>query len=283
MRVLSEEDRAFWEDKGYVIVPDAVPVENLQALIDAIWEFQEMDPHDPSSWYREPERAIEMVELNKSGMVEMYHHQALWDNRQYPRVHGAFADIWDTEKLWVTIDRANLNVPARPDWDFKGFIHWDIDTSIEPTPFEVQGVLSLTDTTTEQGGFQCVPGFPKQFHEWVQMQPDDRDPWKPDLTGLVVEPIETKAGDLLIWNSLLPHGTGRNESDRPRLAQYISMFPAKEHDEALRQWRVRSWRDRLKPEGFAFPGDPRDIERKQGKTAQLTALGRKLLGVDSWD
>ena len=33
----------------------------------------------------------------------------------------------------------------------------------EPTPysFNVQGVLSLTDTVAGQGGFQCLPGYHK--------------------------------------------------------------------------------------------------------------------------
>jgi hypothetical protein len=54
-----------------------------------------------------------MKELNNSGMVEVYNHQCLWDNRQHPRIHDAFVDIWDQEELWVTIDRANLNPPNR--------------------------------------------------------------------------------------------------------------------------------------------------------------------------
>lgn len=114
MRILSEEQLRFGCDHGYVVVRDAVPAEDLQAVIDAIWEFQEMDPDDPETWYRWPDRLNGMPELNGSGMVEMYNHPALWANRQHPRIHGAFADIWGTEKLWVTIDRANLNVPNRP-------------------------------------------------------------------------------------------------------------------------------------------------------------------------
>ena len=31
-------------------------------------------------------------------MVEMYQHQALWDNRQRPRVHRAFAQVWGDRK-----------------------------------------------------------------------------------------------------------------------------------------------------------------------------------------
>jgi hypothetical protein len=43
------------------------------------------------------------------------------------------------------------------------------------------------------------------------------------------------------------------------------------------------WRDRLPPKGSAFPGDPRRKEELHGKTAELTPLGRKLLGLDRWD
>lgn len=282
MRVLTSDDIEFWQENGYVIVHEAAPAKNLQAVIDAIWTFQEMSPDDPQTWYRSPDRVNGMPELNGSGMVEMYNHPALWANRQLPRIHGAFADIWNTDKLWVTIDRANLNVPNRPGFEFAGFIHWDIDTSLDPLPFDVQGVLSLTDTVPGQGGFQCVPGMPKRLPEWIKTQPRDRDPHRPDLTGLKVETIETRAGDLLIWNSQLPHGVSPNESDRPRMAQYISMSPAQEHNEHARQWRINSWLHRIAPEGNPFPGDPREWERHHGTIAELTPLGRKLLGLDLW-
>ena len=54
-----------------------------------------------------------MKELNGTGMVEIYNHQYLWDNRQEQRVYDAFVDIWDIEELWVAIDRANLNLPKK--------------------------------------------------------------------------------------------------------------------------------------------------------------------------
>ena len=282
MRVLSSSDLEFWNKKGFIVIPNAVPDENVQAVVDAIWAFQEMDRDDPETWYRRPERRNGMVELNGSGMVEMYHHPALWANRQEPRVHGAFADIWETESLWVTIDRCNLNVPNRPGFEFEGFIHWDIDTSLDPLPFDVQGVLALSDVEPGQGGFQCVPGMPKRLSEWIKTQPADRNPHRPDLTGLTVEPVPLKAGDLLIWNSLLPHGVSSNTSNKPRIAQYLSMSPAQQRNDTARQWRVKSWLHRLAPEGDPFPGDPRDWEPQFGTTAALTPLGRKLLGLDSW-
>jgi hypothetical protein len=285
MRVLSEADHAFWQEHGYVIVRDAVPPEHVEAVIDALWRFSGLDRDDPGSWYRDPDKRYREPELAMSGMVEIYHHQALWNTRQHERVYGAFADIWGRDSLWVTFDRANINVPARPDWQFKGFTHWDIDTSAVPMPREVQGVLSLTDVRPGDGGFQCVRGFHRRIDEWLTTQPADRDPFRPDLAGMHVEQIPTRAGDLLIWDSRLPHGTSPNRSDRPRLAQYISMFPAAEDDDAHRERRLEAWRKRTTPhdpQGFAFPGDPRRVEELHGTTAELTALGRRLLGLDRW-
>ncbi|MXY83343.1 MAG: phytanoyl-CoA dioxygenase family protein, partial [Gemmatimonadetes bacterium] len=221
--------------------------------------------------------------ISAAGMVEIYQHQALWDNRQYPKVHQAFAEIWDDEKLWVSLDRANMKPPARedrPEWCNKGMIHWDVDTAQQPVSFGVQGVLYLTDTAEDQGGFQCVPGFHRMFDEWVKTQPADRNTRKPDLTELTVESIAGQAGDLLIWHRLLAHGNGHNRSDHPRLAQYITMKPAPADAEATRQERITAWQERRPTP--RWPGDARDWEHQHQQPAELTALGRKLLGVDSW-
>ena len=273
MPVMSKSDHTFWQENGYVIVHNAVPQENLDAVIDDLWTFLETDRDDPDAWYA--------AARGRAGMVEMYHYQSLWVNRQYPRVYEAFAEIWDREDLWVSIDRANMNPPARqPDWDYQGMYHWDIDTTQNPIPFRVQGVLYLEDTSADQGGFQCTPGFHREFYEWVKTQPADRDPRLPDPAGLEIKTIPGKAGDLLIWHSLLPHGNSRNRSTKPRLAQYITMHPP--GDEEERQFRIQAWKERLPPRSKAFPGDPRGLEQEYGRPAELTHLGKKLLGIEPW-
>ena len=154
--------------------------------MDVLWQFDEKDPDDPSTWYTPQRRDHTMTELNNTGMLEIYNHQALWDTRMEPRVYDAFVDIWDREDLWVTIDRANLNPPNRMNDNPKGFIHWDVDTSVRPLPIGVQGVLSLLKQDAEVGGFQCVPELFSNFDEWVETQPADRDPMHPDTTGLTI-------------------------------------------------------------------------------------------------
>jgi len=282
LRVLSESDWEQWTTSGYVVIPDAVPPENVERLKALLWEFQELDPRDLSTWNRPQLRDIKMAELNNAGMVEIYNHQYLWDNRQQERVYDAFVDIWDREDLWVSIDRANLNTPNAARRSFSGFIHWDVDTTKRPLPVTVQGVLSLVDTDEGMGGFQCVPELFRRFDDWVAGQPADRDPFRPDLDGVEVQFVRAKAGDLIIWNALLAHGVRPNcSTDRARMAQYISMYPADGANAELQQERIRMWRDREAPDGNAFPGDPRGWEKSRYGRAELSELGRRLLGLDS--
>ena len=282
LQVLSEEDWQFWIENGYVVIKDAVPREQAERLANFLWEFEEKDSNNPETWYAPPRAEMKMKELTNTGMVEVYNHQYLWDNRQHPKVHQAFSDIWGTDKLWVTIDRANLNFPNRPGFANKGFIHWDYDP--ETKPQNVQGVLALADQTdSTMGGFQCVPELYRTYDTWKLTQPTDRDHFKPDVSGFDIVKVPLQAGDLLIFNSTEPHGIRPNNSkDKVRIAQYISMMPAEEENEELRQWRISSWQERRAPEGYAFPGDPRGWEQNKYETAELSPLGRKLLGLDKW-
>jgi Phytanoyl-CoA dioxygenase (PhyH) len=282
LRVLNEQDLESFGENGYLVVPNVVPQANLDAVVAAIWEFLEMDPDDPATWY-----SLE----RKGSIVHLHQHQALWDNRQHPRLYQAFADLLGTEALWVSMDRAGMKPPIDPrfpHYEDRGFIHWDLDTT-KPLPerLGVQGVLALTDTTAEMGGFQCIPGFHRVLAAWIREQPEDRSPRSPDLSrlppGYQVTPIPMKAGDLVIWNRLLAHGNGRNEGARPRLAQYITMSPATD-DETQRQERIACWRERRAPSYWErdIPEPYRGRERRFAP-AELTPLGRKLLGLDLWE
>ncbi|MFT6809136.1 MAG: hypothetical protein ACJA01_002368 [Saprospiraceae bacterium] len=284
LRVLSETDWNFWKENGYIVVKRTIPGEQADNTAGLLWEFEEKDPLDSSTWYAPPRAEMKMKELAGTGMVEIYNHQHLWTNRSSQRIYDSFVDIWGTKALWVTIDRANLNFPIKDGKGSKGFIHWDYDP--ETKPQNVQGLIALCDQQDYQmGGFQCIPWLYRNYDTWKLNQPTDRDRFKPDISliekELVKVPLEK--GDLLIFNSLLPHGIRPNLSqDKVRIAQYISMMPAEEENNTLKAWRINSWKNRIAPEGFAFPGDPRNWELTKYETAQLTPLGEKLLGLETW-
>jgi hypothetical protein len=41
LRTLSEEDWKHWKNKGYIVIRNVVPPENIMNLVRTIWEFEE--------------------------------------------------------------------------------------------------------------------------------------------------------------------------------------------------------------------------------------------------
>lgn len=283
LRVLSAEDWRFWHDNGYVVIKQAVERDKIDSLEQLVWEFEEFDPADMSTWYPPHKSALRKSELSfNAGMIELYNHQLLWDCRQTQRVYDAFVDVWGTERLWVSIDRMNFNLPPEPGFEFKSFMHWDYDPDTDPQ--NVQGVLAVNDQTNDEvGGFVCVPQIFRDYHAWRGKQTGQWDWYRPDVSQLPKVNVYLEKGDLLIFNSKLCHGIRQNKSkDKVRIAQYISMMPAQEDNADMREWRVQSWRERIAPKGYSLHGDPRHWERDRYETARLTALGEKLLGLTRW-
>jgi len=213
--VLSADDLAFWHEHGYVILHDAVPAETRAAALDAVLDRLGARLDDPESWYGR----------NRSIMVQYFQHPAFDANRRSPRIHKAFAQLWGTADLWMTVDRVGFNPPERAGWRFPGpDLHWDTSLA-QPMPLDMAGILYLVDTAPEQGAFTCVPGFHRRIGDWLKGLPAGADPRKENLHALGSKPIAARAGDLVIWNHALPHGSRANRGHMPRIVQYIAMYP----------------------------------------------------------
>ncbi|UUZ52356.1 hypothetical protein LP419_22785 [Massilia sp. H-1] len=178
--MLSEDDWRFWRENGYVVIPNAVGDAHLARLEQLMWEFEELDPHDSATWYPPHKMHLRETELsfNALSMIELYHHQHLWDARQTQRVYDAFVDVWGTEQLWVTIDRMNFNLPMAPGFAFKSFMHWDYDPDSDPQ--NVQGVLAVSDQRDPAvGGFVCIPELFRHYDAWRAQQGTQWDWYRP--------------------------------------------------------------------------------------------------------
>lgn len=111
-------------------------------------------------------------------------------------------------------------------------------------------MLSFDDSTEENGCLEVAAG------EW----PSQNLPLKPDLTiaadtaaQLNWQPVATKAGDILLFGSYLPHRSGPNNATTPRRALYATYNRAVDGD-------VRNHYFAEKRRIF-----PPDIEREAGK------------------
>jgi ectoine hydroxylase-related dioxygenase (phytanoyl-CoA dioxygenase family) len=273
------------EEKGYLVVRTGLPRTLLDAVAADIWRHVGARPDDPATWYQ-PD-----VINARAGMVEMYHYQSMWDVRQHPALYEVFSAVHGTPELWVSIDRVAFKPPAtndHPEFDSTGFIHWDTDINRFPDiPFHVQGVLALVDCEADMGGFQCVPDVYRDLRAFLDRYPGKRPvPSRPDHSGYGVRRVPLRAGEIAIWRNTMLHGNGRNTSHRVRLAQYVTMNPPPgDPGQRLgsREARVASWRGNAPGPGDAFPGDARGIEQRRGAPADLTDLGRRLLGLDPWE
>lgn len=255
---------------GYLVVPGVVPIDLCNQVIQDIKHHVLGDENDPC------------IAPDSYGWIEMYHYSSMWNVRQHPAVHAEFAELFGTEKLWVSIDRVNCKEPLDEHAEGHSFLHWDICINQRPRPFEVQGVVALTDTDETMGGFRCLPGLYRNLDVWLVSQPCSKaqSPFlKPPYPYGPVVKVPMRAGDLLVWDSFLPHGNGPNRGSKSRYAQYVTMRPA--GDERERLERVDCWQYNKPPSGWAFPGDSREIESRNDN-AMLTGLGRKLLGKDAW-
>ncbi len=268
---------ASWRERGYIHIRQAISAAQVERTTAAIFEFLEMDPQTPSDWYDEARRARSGID--RAGRVPFYHHQTLWENRQVPEIHAAHATIIGTSDLLVSIDRVNMNPPVTASWSYDGFIHWDIDVARRPLELTTQGILCLSDDDGTSGGFQCVPGFHNTMEAWLDRQPHGYATRFPDTREMHVEPIPMQAGDFLLFHGFLPHGNRPNRSTRPRLAQYITMFPRTDLDAQQLADRLHAYqqgRPTVSSTGKPFP-----VANKVTNVSdiQLSALGKSLLGV----
>ena len=256
---------------GFVLVPGVVPRALVEAAAQAILGFVGADLGRPDTWYRADPRAFNVVPL--------HHPQAFWDVRQHPALHEVFAAITGTERLWVTMDRGRFKPPrskAHPH-DDDNRIHWDVDPRKPESRALLQGLVYLSDAPEGLGPFECVPSLFRELPAWLERN-EVNEALQPDLDGREVVQVPGRAGDLVVWRAWLPHDGAPNLGTRPRLSLSVAMGP--EGSEAERQERVQLWAERRAPQ--CWRGWPTQLDPEPGHPAELTGLGRRLLGLDRW-
>jgi hypothetical protein len=216
--ILSSSDINYWNENGYIIIPQAVPKADCEATIDAICDFLSIKKDDPATWYT-PHPAKQGI------MVQLFQHPLLESNRQSTKIKLAYEQLWNRKDIWVNTDRVGFNPPETEAWKFPGpKLHWDVSLQL-PIPFGLQGILYLADTAANQGAFTLVPGFHNKIENWLNNLSPATNPRTENLQALGAKPVVANAGDFIIWHHALPHGSSINNSLLPRFVQYINYAP----------------------------------------------------------
>jgi hypothetical protein len=214
--VLSPEEMKFWDENGYIVLKNAISRADAKASEEVVWDFLGLAPDQPDAWYGR----------DQVFWADLFQHPVLNKNRTSERIKKAFAQIWGTESLVTSVNRVSFNPPITANADHSGpsGLHWDTSIAV-PMEFDVAGILYLNDVAENQGAFRCVPGFHREIASWLASLPANVKPRDVDLEDRGVLSIAGNAGDMVIWRQELPHGSGRNMSNMPRLAQYLTLYP----------------------------------------------------------
>jgi hypothetical protein len=267
--LFTEAHRTQLSQLGFVRVENVIPAELTNTLLRALRHISPVDFENPATWYLLPE--------TYPGIIPSHHHQAQWEIRQHPRLHQVFSELWRTHALWVSMDRMGFVPPLRSTDVETCQIHWDMNPRGEPI---YQAIVYLTDVPPDRAPFSAVPDVFQNLEAWLARQPKDFDFSAVDFATEATVTVPGKAGDLIIWNSKLPHGPGPNRATGPRVMQAVTLFPPAKanwtREEQIDWWRFKRappwWRD-VPGQADPEPGDP----------AVLTQHGQRLVGSRPWD
>ena len=130
--VLTDGDHAFWQEHGYLVVPDVVPLELCAAVRADIINYLGLDPAASVEDYYE-----KVLAGDRSGFVNLNQSQALWDTRQHPRLHQVFSH------LPVLLIPMSISVPMKA-------------RCITRSPFAVQAVHNLLRPLIMRGTYKVA-------------------------------------------------------------------------------------------------------------------------------
>ena len=250
--------------QGYAVVAGAVPAPMCEAVLTALVDVLGIDIDDEATWGRIG------TDLD---MVPMWGHQSQWEIRQLPLLHRVWSALWERTDLWADINSCRITPPWQPGNADALPIHFDVDPH-DATLQWFPGLVALSDTPAGHGGFRCVPSLYRDRERWPTTWPAPGEFQPPlDSSDQIVE-VPMRMGDLLIWDSHLPHGTVRNCGTRPRAVLYLQQHPPGTDAELAE--RLREVTTGAAPQWVRWkPGH----DRLDHHPLTLTEFGSRLLGT----
>ena len=198
-------------EEGFVVLAGVLSPEEVDVGKDLLWTDLEaaygISRESPESWKKWP--------LSKTGLNTMITQDpGAWYVRACPGVKNAFAEIWQSSELIVSMDAL---IMWRPWWLDATWLPCTEGLHLDQNPFSkpgletVQGMVPLMPVTGATGGLEVVPRShtAEAKAELCQEFPHLRScgDWCPlfrryeDAMLLHAEP-----GDLVLWDSRTIHG-----------------------------------------------------------------------------
>ena len=216
-RLVSDQQAASYNERGYFLLEGAIPREELDRLI------AEIDPIEA-----EMERALRAMGgkafIARAGEITFTAHLVKRSER---------LARFTRSQLFCDLGHDLLGPNVRLYWDQAVYkkpgtqapFPWHQDngyTFVEPQQYLTCWV-ALTDATLETGCPWVVPGLHRQgtlAHQTSELGHVCLDGWPDEAVA-----VEALAGDVVVFSSLTPHATGPNRTDSARKAYIVQFAP----------------------------------------------------------
>ncbi|XOV88073.1 MAG: phytanoyl-CoA dioxygenase family protein [Pseudomonadota bacterium] len=244
-RPLSEGQLRSWREQGYLRISDWFSTTEVAALQGCVEGLQAL-PETPGKWmkYYEPGKAgKQLCRIENFLAYNSQMRQVLTSKPTLALLAALFG-----EPACLYKEKVNFKLPGgngfKAHQDAPAFTTFGQD-------YHITMMLSFDATTPENGCLEVVPGAHQRG--LLAMEPDlTLSP--AEVEQLTWVPVPTAPGDILLFDSFLPHRSHSNTTNRARRALYATY-------NRLRDGDVRHLYFEQKRAAF-----PPDVERVPGRT-----------------
>lgn len=247
LRYLSDEERIAWTRDGFVVARGLFTPAEVAALTAGTDEVQGW-PEAPGGHMIYGEPSLTEPGRRLINRIENF----------YP-YHTGFRELFDGDKLRGRVsellgepavlfkDKINFKMPGgdgfKPHQDQQA--GWSAYASLFVT-----ALVGIDEATVENGCLELAAGHHTRGLVGAE--------WRPltdaEMAGMRFVPCPARPGDVIFFDSFVPHRSGPNLTDRPRRVLYVTYNRLSEGDH-----RERYYAD--KRESY-----PPDVEREPGTT-----------------
>lgn len=290
------EAYVYLEEKGYVVLENVVDEKEVEEIVSLFWSWAEqlgkgIDRREPSTW----ENWVGFLETGVIPEPGIGQSEMMWRVREQESVRKVFENVWGTDELLSSFDGCGAFRPVNenPKWKTNpGWWHVDQNPNLKKGRHCVQGLLSLTEQTLHTGGFICKPeGLPyfqnlstDVTYDFVALSEEKHD----DILNLESQFVSCKKGDMVLWDSRLPHCN--TPSENPRICEagellrhvaYVCMTP-----KSFANSEIITKRKQYVQHGITTNHWPHDPDRASIATTfptdiQMNDIRKKLIGYDA--
>jgi len=251
MPYFTEEQIKDWHDNGFLILSAAnerrmFTDEEVDQLLNYTKEVEDW-PETPGKWMKYFEKSL----VDDSRILQRIEnffqfHEGFNNFFNGPKFLGMVSELFG-EPACLFKEKVNMKLPGGG-----GFApHQDVQAGWDMygQTLHISVLVGLDPSTTQNGCLELVPAYHKKglLGPMGSQIPEDvcaAMPWKP---------YPAAPGDIIFFDSYVPHRSGPNNTDKPRRALYITYNKISEGD-----YRFKYWEDKRK----SFPPD---IEREPGR------------------